>query len=156
MQRITVKKTLPYETQSGLGVPFCTQPAPLPGTDLLEHAVLLVEVVGRHVHVGERHLHRVLDGVQQLHHHVRDVLEGELAPLGGPDGRPHLKRVKEQRLKACRSSAASDTGDLASRTHTLPLAGSPDHGTGGHEGSTAAPTGARTRRHRRQRRSNSV
>lgn len=41
-------------------------------------------------HVGEGHLHGVLDGVEKLHDHVGDVLEAQLPPLGGTKSGPDL------------------------------------------------------------------
>ncbi|KAJ3642210.1 hypothetical protein Zmor_025013 [Zophobas morio] len=63
----------------------------LPGVGGLE--------VGLEGHVGEGHFHGVLDRVQELDHHVRDVLEAELAPLSRTKGRPDLQRVEQEWLE---------------------------------------------------------
>lgn len=47
----------------------------------------------------ERHRHRVLDGVQQLDDHVRDVPEGQLAPVGRTQRGPDAERVQHQGLR---------------------------------------------------------
>lgn len=36
--------------------------------------------------------------MEQLHHHVADVLEAEFATLGSTKGGPHLERVEQQGL----------------------------------------------------------
>ena len=74
---------------------------------------LLERCAGR-ADVGERHLDRVLDRVQQLDDHVRHVAERQLPALVGPRARPgarlpdrvpHLQRVKQERLFAIQSSS---------------------------------------------------
>lgn len=45
--------------------------------------------------------HRVLDGVQQLDHHVGHVPERELPPIGRPQRRANPQRVQHQGLRHC-------------------------------------------------------
>ena len=48
--------------------------------------------------MAEGHLHVELDGVQQLHHHVAHVAEGQLAAVLGPQGAADLQGVHQKGL----------------------------------------------------------
>lgn len=81
----------------------------LPGVGGLE--------IGLQRHVGERHLHGVFNAVQELNHHVGDVLEGEFPSLGSAEGRPNLQRVEQQWLEETRQGAGG--GRQVSHTQGL-------------------------------------
>lgn len=50
----------------------------------------------------ERHRHRILDRMQQLHHHIGHVPERQLPAVRRPQRRSHAERIQQQRLPTMR------------------------------------------------------